>query len=51
MNGGCHLSFPTLLNRDASCSSVSLAVSGTMGLVVTMALPGHPNPYKQGPVA
>lgn len=46
--GGCLLA---LLGRDASGSSVSLAVSGAVGLVVAVALPGHPNPYEQGPVA
>lgn len=51
MTGGGRLSFLALLRNDASCSSVSLAVPGAVGLVVTVALPGHPNPYKQSPVA
>lgn len=51
MTGGGHIGFFTLLCCDATCSPVSLAVPGAMSLVVTMALPGHPNPYKQSPVA
>lgn len=47
---GC-LSGLALLCRDASCPSVFLAVPRTVGLVVTMALPGHSYTHKQSPVA
>lgn len=43
--------FLARLGCDASCPLVSLAVSGTMGFVVAMTLPGHPDTNKQCPVA
>lgn len=42
--------FLTLLRCDASSSPVFLAVAGTVGLVVAMALPRHPDTNKQSPV-
>jgi len=51
MTAGGRLTFLALLCRNASWSLVSLAVAGSMRPVVTMALPGHPNPHKQSPVA
>lgn len=46
---GC-LILLALLCCNAACPSVSLAVAGTMTFVVTMALPGHPDPNEQSPV-
>ena len=51
MTSGGRLSFLALLCCEASCPSVSLAVPGAVGLVVTVALSGHPNSHKQSPVA
>lgn len=49
---GCgRLCFLALWGCDASCPSVSLAVSGAVGLVVAMTLPGHPDTNKQSSVA
>lgn len=45
------LCFLALLGCDASCPPVSLAVSGTVGLVVAVTLPGHPHTDKQCSVA
>ena len=47
--GNCHRLF-TLLCYDAPRSLLSLAVSGAVGLVVAVTLPGHPDAYKQSPV-
>lgn len=51
MTQGGRLCFFTLLRRNASRPSVSLAVPRAMRLVVTMALPGHPDAHKESPVA
>lgn len=50
MSGCGRLSCLALLCCDASCPSVFLAVPRAVGLVVTMALPGHPYTHKQSPV-
>lgn len=51
MTAASCLTVLALLCRDASCPFIFLAVAGSVGFVVPMALPRHPNPHKQSPVS